>query len=311
MKEIKIHKSSFIDDRTELVGDVVIGKNCVIKNSRITNSQIGDNVKITDSNIEDSKIKNNVTIGPYSHLRPNCVIDDNVHIGNFVEIKNSFIGKRTKVPHLSYVGDAIVGEDNNIGCGVIFCNYDGKNKNTIVVGDRVFIGSNSNIVAPAIIEDESFIAAGTTVTSNIGKGDFCIGRVKNEIKGNIFNPYLQNFTPKPQYFGTDGIRGIYGESLTCELATKVGYAITRLTKNPKVIIGKDTRPSGKELLEAFAKGVCQGGGSVYNVGVISTPGVAYLAKFFDFDYGVVITASHNPSEYNGIKIFNKNGYKID
>lgn len=311
MKGIKIHKTSFVDDKTELVGDVVIGKNCTIKNSRIINSQIGDNTKIVDSNIEDSKIKNNVTIGPYSHLRPNCVIDDNVHIGNFVEIKNSYIGKRTKIPHLSYVGDAIVGEDNNIGCGVIFCNYDGKNKSKTFVGSRVFIGSNCNIVAPVVIEDESFIAAGTTVTNNVEKGKFCIGRVKNEVKDGIFNQYLQNFVPKPKYFGTDGIRGIYGKDLTCELATKVGFSLTKTSKNPRIVVGMDTRPSGKELLNAFASGVCCGGGSVYYAGVISTPGVAYLTRFFGFDYGVVITASHNPVEYNGIKIFDKNGYKIN
>ena len=311
MNKVQIHKTAFVDSKSEILGEVKIGKNCVIKNSRIINSCIGNNVKIYDSVIEDSKIKDNVMVGPFAHIRPGSVIESNVKIGNFVEIKNSFVGKRTKIPHLSYVGDAVIGEDTNIGCGVIFCNYDGINKSTSYVGNKVFIGSNCNIIAPAILEDESFVAAGTTVTSNVGKNEFCIGRVKNEIKTGVNNLYLQNFAEKPKYFGTDGIRGIYGEKITEELATKVGYSLTRLVKNPKILIAKDTRPSGVSLAKSLASGATSGGAKVYDAGIVSTAGLAYLGKLFNFDFAVMITASHNPSEYNGIKIFDKNGYKIN
>ncbi len=308
---LNIHESTKIDATTILGGEVKIGKNCKIINSRIYDSIIGDNVQIIDSTIENSEIKNNVKIGPYSHIRPNTTLLDNVHIGNFVEVKNAKIGKRTKIPHLSYVGDCEIGSDVNIGCGVIFCNYDGKNKNRSYVGDRVFIGSNSNIIAPVIIEDESFIAAGTTVTDDVLKGEFCIGRVRNETKHGVLNLYLQNFSSPLKYFGTDGIRGIYKKELTDELCVSVGYALTRMCKGAKILVGRDTRESGEIILQNIAKGIQTGGGEIYDAGVISTSGVAFLTRFFDFDYGVVITASHNPSEYNGIKIFNKNGYKLN
>lgn len=308
---IDIHNSSTVDESCKLTGEIKIGENCKISNCRINNCIIGDNVNIIDSNLDGAVIKNNVSIGPYSRIRPMSFISDNVHIGNFVEIKNAKIGAGTKIPHLSYVGDCEIGKDVNIGCGVVFCNYDGKNKNKSYVGDRVFIGSNANIISPVVIEDESFIAAGTTVTDNILKGEFCIGRVKNEIKHGVLNLYLQNFSNPLKYFGTDGIRGIYGEKLNDELCVKAGYALTKTIKNPKILIGRDTRQSGEIILNHLSTGICSGGGEVYDAGVISTAGVAFLTKFFDFDYGIVITASHNPSEYNGIKIFNKNGQKLN
>lgn len=308
---INVDESSFVDKFCKLEGKVKIGKNCKIINSRICNSVILDNVTITDSTIENAEIKNGVTIGPYSRIRPYTTLCENVHVGNFVEIKNAKIGKGTKIPHLSYVGDCEIGSDVNVGCGVIFCNYDGKNKNKTIVGDRVFIGSNSNIIAPVIIEDETFIAAGTTVTDDVLKGEFCIGRVRNEKKHGVLNLYLQNFSSPLNYFGTDGIRGIYGKDLSKELCTKVGYALTKITPKAKILIGRDTRDSGELILNDLSEGISSGGGEVFDAGIISTPGVAYLTKFFDFDYGIVITASHNPSEYNGIKIFNKNALKLN
>ena len=306
-----INATSLVDKDSVLSGNVKVGKNCKIINSRINNCTIGDNVQIIDSNLDGAEIKNGVTIGPYSRIRPHTTLGENVHVGNFVEIKNAKIGARTKIPHLSYVGDCEIGKDVNIGCGVIFCNYDGKNKSVSYVGDRVFIGSNCNIISPVVIEDESFIAAGTTVTDNVLSGEFCIGRVKNETKHGVLNLYLQNFSSPLKFFGTDGIRGIYGEKLTDELCIKVGASLCKITKCAKIIVGRDTRPSGKNMLESFASGVTTCGGEVYDAGVISTAGVAFLTRFFDFDYGVVLTASHNPSEYNGIKIFNKNGYKLN
>lgn len=309
--KLMAHQTSKIGDNCIFTGEVIVGKNCIISNSNISNCVIGDNVKIINSTLENSEIKNNVSIGPYSHIRPNCILCDNVHIGNFVELKNAKIGARTKIPHLSYVGDCEIGEDVNIGCGVIFCNYDGKNKNMSYVGSKVFIGSNCNIIAPVIIEDESFIAAGTTVTDNVLKGEFCIGRVKNETKHGVLNLYMQNFSSPLKYFGTDGIRGIYGEKLNDELCIKVGYGLTKICTTPKILIGRDTRVSGENILNNLSIGINSGNGEVFDAGIISTAGVAYLTKLLGFDYGVMITASHNPSEYNGIKIFNKNGYKLN
>ena len=144
MNKVQIHKTAFVDSKSEILGEVKIGKNCIIKNSRIINSSIGNNVKIYDSVIEDSKIKDNVMVGPFAHLRPGNVIESDVKIGNFVEVKNSFVGKRTKIPHLSYVGDAVIGEDTNIGCGVIFCNYDGINQ-------QAMLGTKCLLVATAIL----------------------------------------------------------------------------------------------------------------------------------------------------------------
>ncbi|MBO5884954.1 MAG: hypothetical protein J6Q51_04075, partial [Clostridia bacterium] len=123
--------------------------------------------------------------------------------------------------------------------------------------------------------------------------------------------YLQNFLSPLKYFGTDGIRGVYGEKLNDELCIKVGYALSRICKKPKIIVGRDTRESGEKILKSLADGIASGNGEVYDAGVISTAGIAFLTRFLGFDYGVVITASHNPSEYNGIKIFNKNGYKLN
>lgn len=305
-----IHCTASIDDKTIIIGKTQIGKNCKIINSVLENAVLGDNVEVINSTITNSNIENNVKIGPYAHLRANSVIEENVRIGNFVEIKNSQIGKNTKIAHLAYIGDAEVGEDVNVGCGVIFANYDGKNKHKTIVGNRVFIGSNSNLIAPLFIEDDVFIAAGTTVTSNLSCGDFCIGRVKNEIKKGAENLYAEKFMEKTKYFGTDGIRGVYGKTLTNDLAKKVGFALTKLKSNPRVLVGRDTRESGEILFENFAKGICGGNGEVVDVGIVPTACVCYLTKLFDCDFGVMITASHNPSEYNGIKIFANNGYKI-
>lgn len=306
----QIHKSTSIDDKTIILGNTIIGKNCKIINSVLDNVILGDNVEIINSTITNSQIASSTTVGPYAHLRSNCVIDENVRVGNFVEIKNSHIGKRTKIAHLAYIGDADIGEDVNIGCGVIFANYDGENKHKTVVGNRVFVGSNCNLIAPLFIEDDVFIAAGTTVTNNLSCGDFCIGRVQNQIKKGVENLYAQKFLPKAKYFGTDGIRGVYGKQLTDELAKQVGFALTKLKEKPRVLVGRDTRQSGNMLFDNLAQGICYGGGEVVDVAVVPTACVCYLTKLLKCDYGVMITASHNPSEYNGIKIFASNGYKL-
>ncbi len=183
LSQIKFGKHCEIDKKAKFVGYCEIGDNvkivgeCVIENSTIKNGTI-----IKSSYITESEIGENVQIGPFCNLRKGSVIGDNVKIGAYVEIKNSKIGKDTKIPHFIYVGDAIVGERVNIGCGVVFANYDGKEKRQSVIGNDVFIGCNVNIVAPVKVADKTYICAGTTVTKDTDIGDFVIGRVRQENK---------------------------------------------------------------------------------------------------------------------------------
>ncbi len=180
---VKIGNNVIIYENNHIGNNVTIGDNTtLLPNNFIVDSIIGDNCNIHSSVIENSIIHNSVSIGPFARLRPNSEIFNEVKIGNFVEIKNSKIGRASKVSHLAYVGDAEIGEDCNIGCGVIFANYDGKNKHKTIVDNHVFIGSNCNIVAPVIIKQDSYICAGTTVTNNVDCGDMVIGRVKQENK---------------------------------------------------------------------------------------------------------------------------------
>ena len=133
-------------------------------------------MSIKSSTIIDSQIGNGTTVGPYAYLRPGSRIGNNCKIGDFVEFKNASFGDGSKASHLSYIGDADVGSNVNIGCGVVFVNYDGKNKFRTVVKDNSFVGSNSNLVAPVTIEENSFIAAGSTITEDVPKDSLAIAR---------------------------------------------------------------------------------------------------------------------------------------
>lgn len=182
-KDVVIGKNTKIEKNVTFYGKCVIGDNCVIKSgSVLTDTLLGNNCVVENSTIEESIIGNGCKIGPYSHLRPNCTLSDNVKVGSFAEIKNSQIGEGSKIPHLSYVGDADIGKNVNVGCGVVFANYNGHIKQRSVVGDNVFIGCNVNIVAPVKIADGTYICAGTTVTKDTEEGDFVIGRVRQENK---------------------------------------------------------------------------------------------------------------------------------
>lgn len=166
-------------------GKTIVEENCQIgPNSVVENSQLGKGCKIISSYIEDSVLLENVQIGPMSRIRPGSHIENNVKVGNFVEIKNSNIGEGTKAGHLSYIGDSDVGRDCNFGCGTVTVNYDGKNKYRTTVGNRVFIGCNTNLVAPVTVEDGAFSAAGTTVTDDVPKDSLVIGRSKQTVKVN-------------------------------------------------------------------------------------------------------------------------------
>ncbi|GAB6188418.1 bifunctional UDP-N-acetylglucosamine diphosphorylase/glucosamine-1-phosphate N-acetyltransferase GlmU [Marinitoga arctica] len=183
--EAKIGQDTIIHPMTFIFGDTIIGEDCEIgPMTRLINCKIGNNVKILRSECEDAVIENNVSVGPYSRLRTGTILKDNVKIGNFVETKKTIVNKNTKAQHLTYIGDATIGENVNIGAGTITCNYDGKNKHKTVIGDRVFVGSNSALVAPLTIENDVLIGAGSTITENIPKGALALGRAKQINKEN-------------------------------------------------------------------------------------------------------------------------------
>lgn len=155
-----IGKDSIIHPYVFLKGDTIIGDNVEIKPfTTIINSNIGNNTTIDSSNIEDSIIGESNRIGPMAHLRPGNKIGNNCKIGNFVEVKNSNLGNNISIAHLSYVGDSDLGNNINIGCGVVFVNYDGANKYRSKINDNVFIGCNSNIISPIVLEKGTYIAA--------------------------------------------------------------------------------------------------------------------------------------------------------
>ncbi len=164
---------------TVIRGNVTIGEDCVIgPNSFIENAEIGNGVKFNNGQIRNAKIMNNADIGPFVQVRPDAVIGDNVHLGNFVEVKNSTIGENTSVSHLTYVGDSDVGSDVNFGCGVVTVNFNGKTKNRTVIKDRAFIGCNTNLVAPVTVGENSYTAAGSTITEDVPDNSLAIAREK-------------------------------------------------------------------------------------------------------------------------------------
>ncbi|EEJ71227.1 bifunctional UDP-N-acetylglucosamine diphosphorylase/glucosamine-1-phosphate N-acetyltransferase GlmU [Lactobacillus ultunensis] len=174
---VKIGNDTVIEGNVVIKGNTEIGNDCYITNgSRIVDSKIGNNVTITSSTLQEAKMDDNTDIGPNSHLRPKAVIRKGAHIGNFVEIKKAEIGENTKVGHLTYVGDATLGKDINVGCGTIFSNYDGVKKFHTNVGDHSFVGAGSTLIAPINVADHSFIAADSTITKDVGKYDMAIAR---------------------------------------------------------------------------------------------------------------------------------------
>lgn len=189
-KNVKLGKNVVIYENNHLEGNVEIEDGTILlPNNLIVNSKIGKDCTVHASVIENSVIGNDVEVGPYAHIRPNCTIHSGCRIGNFVEIKNSNIGGKCKIAHLTYVGDCDMADRCNIGCGVIFANYDGKNKHRSRVGRHVFVGSNCNIIAPVNLADNSYICAGTTVTKDTKANDFVIGRVRQENKPDLAEKY--------------------------------------------------------------------------------------------------------------------------
>ena len=166
--------------------DTKIGKNVTIEPYVVFGEKvkIQNNSKIKSfSHLENVKIENNVIVGPFARLRPGTVLKSGSRIGNFVEIKKSNLGKNSKVNHLSYIGDANIGDAVNIGAGTITCNYDGKNKNKTVIKNKVFVGSNSSLVAPVTLNEKSTIGAGSVITKNVKKNSLALTRSnQSEVK---------------------------------------------------------------------------------------------------------------------------------
>jgi bifunctional UDP-N-acetylglucosamine pyrophosphorylase/glucosamine-1-phosphate N-acetyltransferase len=185
-RTVEIGRDTVLYPNCFLQGKTKIGDRCIIEsNSKISDSIIGNEVTIRpNSVITESKIEEGASIGPFAHLRPLTEVKPKVKIGNFVEVKKSVIGKGTKANHLAYIGDSLVGEEVNIGAGTITCNYDGFEKHQTIIGDRVFVGSNVELVAPVKVGSRSSIGAGTTVTKDVPEGALAISRVKQKnIKG--------------------------------------------------------------------------------------------------------------------------------
>lgn len=177
--ETKVGKDTVVYPGVITEGRVVIGENCIIgHNSRIVNSTIADGVDIQISTILDSFVDENTHVGPYAYLRPNSHIGKNVKVGDFVEVKNSVMKDGAKASHLTYIGDAEVGKNVNLGCGTVFVNYDGTNKYRTVVEDNCFIGCNSNLVSPVTVKEGSYVAAGSTITDDVPEDTLAVARAR-------------------------------------------------------------------------------------------------------------------------------------
>ena len=200
MKELNLQKiqdrlrNKFLTSGVKMSGpetiffsnDTKIGKNVTIEPYVVIgkNVKIGNNVTIRSfSHLESCKIENKVEVGPYTRIRPDTILKEGSKIGNFVEIKKSVVGKKSKVNHLSYIGDSNLGKSVNIGAGTITCNYNGVKKSKTKIKDKVFIGSNSSLVAPVIIEENSIVGAGSVITKNVRKKSLALTRSnQTEIK---------------------------------------------------------------------------------------------------------------------------------
>ena len=187
-------RNKFLKEGVKMLGvetiffskDTKIGKNVLIEPYVVFGPKvkIGNNVTIKSfSHLEGCKIENKVEVGPYARIRPDTLLKEGSKIGNFVEVKKSTIGKKSKVNHLSYIGDTDIGKAANVGAGTITCNYDGIKKHKTKIKDKVFIGSNSSLVAPVIINTESIVGAGSVITKNVSKNSLALTRaLQTEIK---------------------------------------------------------------------------------------------------------------------------------
>lgn len=174
-----------------VTGNSVIGEDAEITGgSVVANSFVGAGSRIESSILTDARVGKRCTVGPFARLRPASAVGDDCRIGDFVELKNARVGDGCKIAHLAYVGDADLAEEVNVGCGVVFANYDGKRKSRTRVGRGAFLGSNCNLIAPVNVGERCYVAAGTTLTRDLAGGDFCIGRSRETVKKDASKKYL-------------------------------------------------------------------------------------------------------------------------
>ena len=180
---VTIEAGTLVLPGTILRGETEIGPDCQIgPNALIESCRLGRGVRVNASQVCESTLGDGTDVGPYAHIRPNCQVGPDCHVGAFVQLKNCVLGAGTKLSHLTYVGDADVGAGVNFGCGTITSNYDGFKKHRTVIGDQVFVGCNTNLIAPVSVGDRAYIAAGTTVTKDVPADAMVIGRVRQETK---------------------------------------------------------------------------------------------------------------------------------
>jgi bifunctional UDP-N-acetylglucosamine pyrophosphorylase/glucosamine-1-phosphate N-acetyltransferase len=178
--EVEVAPGTLIEPFAQLLGRTQVGANCRIRSfSVVENCTLGDGVQILQSCVlEDSVISNGARIGPFTHLRPGSEVGEDAHVGNFVEMKKSRLGKGAKANHLTYLGDAEIGDAANIGAGTITCNYDGVNKNVTRIGKGAFVGSDTTLVAPVTVGDGAYIGAGSCITKDVPADALAVSRVK-------------------------------------------------------------------------------------------------------------------------------------
>jgi len=173
---VQVGEDTVVYPSTMLLGATHIGRGCQLgPGSLVRDSTIGDNCRVVSSVIEGATIEDNVDVGPFSHLRPGAYIETGVHLGNYVEVKNSRLGRGAKAGHFSYLGDATIGPDVNIGAGTITCNFDGRDHHPTHIGAKAFIGSDTMLVAPVRVGEGAVTGAGSVVTHDIGPGEVAYG----------------------------------------------------------------------------------------------------------------------------------------
>ena len=181
--EVTVGEGTLLLPGVILRGKTTVGKGCTIgPNVMLTDCTVGSNVTINSSQCEDSRIEEGCEIGPYTHIRPHCVVGKDSKLGAFVQIKNANLGEGTKMAHLTYVGDSDVGDNCNFGCGSITSNYDGFKKHRTTIGSNVFVGCNTNFIPPVSVGDGAFIAAAATVTEDVPADALVIGRSRQLVK---------------------------------------------------------------------------------------------------------------------------------
>jgi bifunctional UDP-N-acetylglucosamine pyrophosphorylase/glucosamine-1-phosphate N-acetyltransferase len=181
---VTIGRDTVLHPSVRLAGHTAVGEGCVIgTGSQITDTVLGDRVTLLPYCVVDgSRVEADATLGPFARLRRGTLVDRGAEIGNFIEIKKATIGRRVKVHHVGYIGDATVGEGTNIGAGVITCNYDGERKHETRIGARAFVGTNASLVAPVVIGDDAYVGAGSVITKDVPPGALAVERAPQVVK---------------------------------------------------------------------------------------------------------------------------------